>query len=575
MSFLGLFGKNLADTAAPLLHDMRPLISSDQFKLFGLDNTIGQYLQSDELHILINGIVFDSRSGKRIQPRDVLIKYERNGDEALECLDGSYTIIIWNATTSELLITRDVVGAKLLYYRTETDDSLFFSNSLHDLLLLTRNKKISHLGLVEYLRFLDISPPHTIYEGIWSLEPGELISAKPGELTIHHKPKRTPNIPLAPRDFMEAEAQFEAYFRASIARRIEDSGTVGAFLSGGIDSSLICAVAGSIRPDLQAYTVGFVDPAFDESGIARRVASHLGIAHEVLIFGEESDLQAFHDFTSSIPSPFADPAIIPTYQCFKKITGKVDIILDGTGADTLVGIMPAKHVRFILGYSRHTSPVLRNIVAKMLRWSRVSAGYADLFAFEDAAELLIRWKGWSRNEITRLVGTAASLDHTLFFRAYRENPKLPPYELYSALMGVLPDDRLHQSAAMVGQEVALPFTDRAVQDYVKELPLEFKYATGADKRLFRSLLGKYVPESIWNVPKHGFDYPFVNLLKRNHFSLVDQYLSRNALGWHDLFDYDMVKDVVERFKAGDHSVRFKVWGLTLFQSWYYNYYRKL
>lgn len=105
--------------------------------------------------------------------------------------------------------------------------------------------------------------------------------------------------------------------------------------------------------------------------------------------------------------------------------------------------------------------------------------------------------------------------------------------------------------------------------------MDFRYVEGAEKLLFRSLLGRYVPDSVWNVPKHGFDFPFADLLRRDRFSLVDRYLSKDALALHDLFDYVMVKDVVERFKAGDMTVRFKVWGLTLFQSWYENYYRSL
>lgn len=575
MGFVGLLSNSDADSAALTGRGFRSLVSSKGFQLFARDDKEHRYLQDGELHVLIKGTALADGSGSALGPRDLLEAYRREGAGAFDRLDGTFVIVLWDAARSKLLVCRDDFGAKLLYYETGQDGAVSFSDSLHDLLKVRGKRELSRSALVEYLRFLDISPPYTIYEGVWFLEPEKVIVAGAGQVTLREKQARAPRDWGVPRNHDEVVARFDELFRESVRRRIEGAGAVGAFLSGGIDSSLVCSVAAGIRPDLKAFTVGFADPVFDESVVARGVAGHLGIAHEVLVFDEGSDLQTFHEFTSSIPSPFADPAIIPTFQCFRRIAGEVDVVLDGTGADTLIGIMPARHFRFILAYSRHLPQAMRNAAASALRLSRVGAGYADLFAFEDAAELLIRWKGWSRREIGMILGQEASLDHTMFFRIYRENPDKSPYELYSMLMGALPDDRLHQSAAMVGQDVAFPFADNAVQGYVRSLPMNFRYVEGAEKLLFRSLLGRYVPESVWNVPKHGFDFPFADLLRRDNFSLVDRYLSKDALALHGLFDYAMVKDVAERFKAGDMTVRFKVWGLTLFQSWYENYYRNL
>ncbi len=575
MGFVGLFSNVEADSAALLGRGFHSLVSSGGFRLFGRDDGDHRYLQDGELHVLIKGTALADGSESALAPRDLFEAYRREGAAAFDRLDGTFVIVLWDAACNSLLVCRDDFGAKLLYYETGADGAVYFSDSLHDLLALRGKKELSRPALMEYLRFLDISPPYTIYDGIWFLEPEKMIEAEPGRVTLREKVPRPALDWGVPSSHREVEAQFDELFRKSIRRRIEGAGTVGAFLSGGIDSSLVCSVAAGMRPDVKAFTVGFADPAFDESAVAKGVARHLGVDHEVLVFDQGSDLQTFHEFTSSIPSPFADPAIIPTFQCFRQIAGKVDVVLDGTGADTLIGIMPARHIRFILDYSRHLPQAVRNAAAAALRLSRVGAGYADLFAFEDAAELLIRWKGWSRREIGRILGAETSLDHTMFFTIYRNGVDKTPYELYSMLMGALPDDRLHQSAAMVGQEVAFPFDDSAVRGYVRSLPMNFRYQEGAEKLLFRSLLGKYVPESVWNVPKHGFDFPFAELLRRGNFSLVDRYLSRDALALHNLFDYDMINDVVMRFKAGDLSVRFKVWGLTLFQSWYVNFYRNL
>ena len=251
----------------------------------------------------------------------------------------------------------------------------------------------------------------------------------------------------------------------------------------------------------------------------------------------------------------------------------MDLVLDGTGADTLIGIMPARHIHFILNYSRHIPPRLRNAIAKVLGFSKSTARHSDLFSFDDAAELLIRWKGWTRDEISLLCKVPCDLSHTMFYKMYHANPDKDPYDLYSMLMGSLPDDRIHQSSALVGPEVSFPFFNGKVQAFVRQLPLDYKYGQEGSKLLFRKILGKHVPPGIWDLPKHGFDYPFERLLQYRDHELVKTYLSPSSLGLHGLFEERIVDRYAGRFMSGDHSLKFKVWSLVLFQAWYENYYR--
>lgn len=530
---------------------------------------------------IINHEAFDSQDtsdweGENANFADKLIQvYVREGDLIFDHLDGSYALVLWDGNRKKLYLCRDDFGTKLLYYGKDNNGCLLFSTDLNELLKVIGKKDLSTKALFEYLRFLDISPPYTIYNEVFFLEPEKVLVAVSGRISLKNKGSGT-RLSMAEANLSADPVEcFEHLFREGLHKRIAETEKLGVFLSGGIDSALVCAIAAEIKNDIKVYTVGFEDPRFDESVTARRITGYLGVDHQVSTYTLDQDLAAFHEFVSITPSPFADPAIVPTFQCFKDISDCVDLVLDGTGADTLIGIMPARHIRFILKYSRHIPYPLRKRLCNVLELSPKTAGYSDLFSFEDAAELLIRWRGWSKTEISSLCKESCDLTHTMFYRIYNAYTNNDPYVLYSKLMGSLPDDRLHQCSSFFDLEVAFPFFDKKVQAYVRQLPLSYKYGKDCSKLLFRKVLAKYVPEEIWNRPKHGFDYPFERLLESYDFALVKTYLSPDALTKQGLFDSKVVERYVKRFIDGDNSVKFKIWGLVLFQGWYENYFRKL
>lgn len=515
-----------------------------------------------------------NNSDKRISAESVALNYQQSGESVAATFDGSFAVVLWDATRQKLLFWRDGDGDRLLYYYQAPDGSLWFTSSLQLLMRYVGRRPISTLGLTEYLRFLDISPPYTIYQDVFFLPSEKLLQLTPG------KPVESSNKPVLPVPRFEIPDKFEdvvdvfdGLLKKSITRHVKSTPRVSSFLSGGIDSSLVCAVAATIRSDVRAVTVGFEDPRLDESPLARRITEHLGIEHEVMIFSQEEDLQAFELFTATIGSPFADPAIIPSFQCFEQISKFSDLVLDGTGADTLIGMMPARHLRFILNYSARLPVSVRKMIAGALGITKATGAYRELFDFDDAAELMIRWKGWTKAEISELCGKPCSLSHTMFFRLYNEGfANKTPYELYSLLMGNLPDDRIHQSRAIFGPEVSFPFFDRNIQSFVRNLPMHFRYAPDEPKKLFRHLLGRYVPQTIWDVPKHGFDYPFESLMCYRDNYLIRKYLSPESLSRHGLFDAKIATECINSFLAGDRSKRFKVWALVVFQAWYENSY---
>lgn len=524
----------------------------------------------------MEGQVFSKHSGKNqiLSIKNIAELYLSQHEKIFEKLDGSFSIILYDSSQQRLFLCRDDYGCKFLYYHVNTEGGIYFSNSLHEVVRKTESPNISSKCLHEFLRFLDISPPYTIFENIFFLAPDDILTAKTNARPrITHKNSSMDTI----QGHLKWHATLdtlEKKLKDSIRTRLSGSKSAGVFLSGGIDSSLICALAADINHNIEAITVGFDDKKHDESPTARSIAAHLGIKHHIFTFSLENDYKAFHKFVSATPSPFADPAIIPTYQCFEKIGHQFDLVLDGTGADTLSGIMPARHIHFILNFSRHLPGKLREIIVKILSISAFTNRYTDLFDFLDPAEFLIRWRSWSRQEISQLCNMSADLSHTMFYQIYNANKNKSPYELYSMLMGALPDDRVHQSSAVFGPEVRFPFFDRDVQAYVRSLPITFRYSKNEPKKMYREILKRYVPQHIWDVPKHGFDYPFEKLLLYRNGELVRQYITKEKLERHNLFDVEKVIHYTQKFLQGDFSLKFKIWGLVVFQGWHENYYRK-
>jgi asparagine synthase (glutamine-hydrolysing) len=536
-----------------------------------------------DIHLLIIGHI---TNGEEIIKRDdisyketktvlcesLIRNYLDSGEQAFSQLDGSYVIILWDGNKKGLYVQRDCYGTKCLYYYITKDKGVIFSNSLDILIRTKKQKDIARKALHEYLRFLDISPPYTIYENVFSLEPEKTLIVHDGEVFLKDIAEQSINEQKS-ITLSEAVEDFKRLMLQSIERRIQHSQRTGVFLSGGIDSALICALASKINSNLKVYTVGFDNPRYDESNIAHDITTFLGLEHHIFKFSIKEDLQAFTDFVSTIPSPFADPAAIPTFQCFQKMYNSIDVVLDGTGADSLIGIMPARHIRFILRYLRYIPYRLRHFISSLLKQTTILSSYCDLFNFTEPEELLIRWRGWTKEEISVLCNQRCDLSHTRFYKVFAENSSKHPYELYGILLSAMPDDRIIQLSTQFRLHIAFPFWDKNVRQFGENLPIKYKHNDGTSKLLYKKILQEFIPQSIWDRPKHGFDYPFENLLKYNDYELPKSFLSKDAIDEHGLFDFSIVEKYVQSFLNSDDSLKFKIWALVLFQAWYHKHYK--
>ncbi len=489
-------------------------------------------------------------------------------------LEGTFALALWDERQHELVLYRDGSAARGLYWHR--GDGWGAAATRLDLLASLPGvpKAVAPRGLHEYLRFLDVSPPATILAGIDAIEPG--LPTRPAAAELRDATAPRPGAgPDARGPAHRPTPSFDACVDAldrvlhdSIARRLDRAGPTGVFLSGGIDSSMICAIAARIDRDaVEAFTLGFAESGFDERPIATAVAAHLGVRHHA-VTGDMADYAAaFEDFAAGIDLPFADPAGLPTLRLFQACRKVAAVALDGTGADTLLGVMPARHTRIATQYAALLPRRLRHGLAALLRHVPGAAGYLPLLGFDAPEDVLIRWRGWSRAEIEALCGTPVDFGDTRFFRVYRQFARSEHFARYSALLANLPDDRIHQAAELTGLRVRFPYWDGGVEQLVKGLPVHYRYTTTEPKRLLRAVLERHVPRHLWDVPKHGFDFPFVAFLQHDGFALMRRYLDDDSLAIYRLVARDEVAPYVGAFRGGDRRLGFRSWALVVLSAW--------
>jgi len=498
-------------------------------------------------------------------PRLLRAGWQRWSVNLLPRLDGVFALALQNA--DELLLYRDPSGLRNLYFHTGRRGHISFATHLGRLMSLPGvERRLARRSLHEYLRFGDIAAPNTLFEDVAAVEAGQLVRC-----TARGIETRTVSMPdtgdAPPSSFSEAVEMLDAHLQRSVLTRIADAERPAAFLSGGVDSALLCAMASRHRRDLTAITVGFDAAPYDEAPVAQRIASHLGLAHQVLRFDRQQVLSGFERLYQGAEQPIADPAAAATVLAFDHCRSRFDVVFDGTGADEAVGMMPPRHVRLAVAYASQIPRGVRLPLARLLHAVSGLAGYAPVLDFEHPADTMIRWHGFTRTEIEALCGEPVSFAHTHFYRTFHRHPRGAHFERYSALVNGMPSDRLSQAMLISGLPVRYPFCSTETDRFIRQLRTDYRYLPGQPKRILRALLARYVPAEIWDAPKHGFNFPLHDFLAAEDHLLVRRYLDEERWRKTGMLSHDKVQQYARQFMAGDQRLTFRVWALVVLGAW--------
>ena len=474
------------------------------------------------------GHAFATRSDSEV----VLTGYRHWGEAVLDKLDGMFAFAIHDLADGSVFLARDRVGIKPLFWGEHAGGLVVASTLAPFFALRDFPRKLDAEGLRDYLAFQTPLAPHTLVRDIHALPPGTCLRWKPDTSLLC-----VPGIPLrgqvTPRqwwtipDATEAAPAAEALAEETdllLARAVKDQLVadvpLGAFLSGGIDSSLIVhymaeAASTTSRP-LKTFSVRFAEAGFDESPAARAVAEKYGTEHHVLD-APELGADTLAAALADLEQPLADPAYIPTWAFSRLTRQHVTVALSGDGGDELFGGYP----RFLDSAERHPDGALKHVLRFLLRQGLAPASLTRR-ALAGAELLLYRrvelgdYPG-SRKDLRRYlapdVARAARPEHTLqlWTELAKRHGNFDRGALLRAdLWTYLSENCLAKTdrASMAhGLEVRVPLLANALQDRMLRLPAGVHFDAGGGKAVLRALARKHLPDAVWNREKHGFSVP--------------------------------------------------------------------
>ena len=528
-------------------------------------------------------------------------------DRALDACEGMFAAALWDRKDRELHLLRDRFGEKPLYYGWI--GALFaFGSELKALCALPGfSGELDRSAVARYLRYNCIPAPGTIWRGIRKLLPGHLLTVTEGPArgvlpeqrcywSTAEAVTRPRRHPLTVSDGEMTDLLEEALSGAVAARMVADV-PVGAFLSGGIDSSTIVALMQRhASVPVRTFTVGFADRSFDESAEAAAVAAHLGTDHTAVRVGDDEAVEVIAQLPDIWDEPFSDVSQIPTYLVSRVARRDVTVSLSGDGGDELFA-----------GYNRHAwLERVWGTAAAVPTGVRRSAGSAlaripPALVERAAGATSVLPGSWRlRNPSTKVAKLARVLAASDPEDAYRvltthwddaasmvlgnDHGDLPEAKssspvsgdgiteqmLWFDLVGYLPNDilvKLDRAAMAASLETRVPFLDRQVLDLAWSLPLHAKLRGGQTKWLLRQVLERHVPAKLVERPKMGFGLPIGPWLRAELAPWAEHLLDEQRLRAQGLLDPFPIRRAWDLHRSGRRDFGYELWDVLVLQSW--------
>lgn len=569
-----------------------------RLSIIDLTQAGAQPLQSDDgaRHIVFNGEIYNfeelraalGQAGHRFRSRtdtEVLLHaYEEWGTACLDRLIGMFAFAIWDEHARVLFAARDRLGIKPFYYQ-QVSRGLRFASELKALVALPgSNPRLDEASLWQYLSRGYVPAPASIYAGIRSLPPAHHLTwlAESHSLRIERywdpidayrrglSTRRAK--PVATEAVVE---QLDALLRSAVTLRLKSDVPFGAFLSGGLDSTLVVAMmAAASNEAIKTFTVGFPSDEYDETSAAAHIARHFGTEHHVLEATPKQALDFIPRLVDYYDEPFADSSAIPAYLVSLLARQHVTVALTGDGGDELFG--GYTHYRTILGrldYARALPAGVRALLSRAADTLPESRAQAALGSLQSAActECFFDYftSLWRPLELKRLAPGLAAPKVQAASRINGEAATDLDVFMLSDLQRYLPHDiltKVDRASMAVSLEARVPLLDHRVVEFLVGLPASVKVQGALQKILLRRVLARYVPSTLTDRPKRGFAVPLNEWLRGPLKWMLDEYLSPARLRPAGMFEPRAVQRVVARFMRGEigHA---RPWALVVYQLW--------
>ena len=522
-------------------------------------------------------------------------------EKTLDLADGMFALALWDTTEKTLILARDRLGEKPLYYGNFGDTFLFGS----ELKALKGHPafrgKISRIALGLLMRYAYVPNPLSIYEGVNKLQPGHWVKIQVGASgflqeshcywDLRKQAYQGFSQPVS-QSFQESTDQIHRLLKNSVSERMMADVPLGAFLSGGIDSSLTVALMQSLssRP-VKTFSIGFEFSEYDEAPFAREMAKALQTEHTDMYVSAKEAMDVIPMLPAMYDEPFADSSQIPTYLVSKIARDHVTVSLSGDAGDELFG----GYTRYFLAAGlwnrlKHLGPTGRRGLAQAI--SMVPAGVWNTLGRIVPSRLGANRPAEKAAKFVNLLRGDDS-DAYLRFVTYWDNPweivpqdgeepllhRLPSelqalsFENQCMLMDMehyLTDDilvKVDRAAMAVSLESRVPFLDREVMEAAFCLPLEHKMSRGRGKLVLREILKQYVPEALFERPKQGFGIPLEHWLRGDLREWAEDLLEPSRMMQDGYLNPVPIQNAWKKHLSGQANRQYPLWPVLMFQAW--------
>ena len=513
----------------------------------------------------------------------LLYSYIKYREKCLELLNGMFSFAIYDRDENTLFMARDRIGKKPLYYYVQ-DNHFVFSSELKSIIKFPYFiKELNQESLVGYFSQNCILPPNTIFKNVFKLCAGDYLMWKNGEYTINHYYKPIDlffeNRERLETNYSICKNKLKSLLYDAVDKRLVSDVPVGTLLSGGIDSTLITAIAADIRSKkgIDSFSIGFNDEKYDESYFASQTARYLGTNHHEKIMSENDLLEMVNDMSLFYDEPFSDSSQIPTMLVSKFCREQVTVALSGDGGDELfAGYTNIDTITKIKKYDLFLS-CLRKVVPsgciKKIPYDKYRILLEDKIGIEK-----VQYYAKLRESLSKDILIDNKSKGTINNKEIEKIDNWIQKRMLIDLTTYLPDEILtktDRASMRYSLEMRCPILDTRIVDYSMQIPIEYKYYKREKKHILKDVLYDLVPKEMVNRPKKGFGIPIRKWLKTELNNRMNKYLDYEYIVNQGIFIPEKIKSLYSSFlKYEENSITQIIWSYFVFQDWYETYMRE-
>ncbi|WP_329767666.1 asparagine synthase (glutamine-hydrolyzing) [Bacillus nitratireducens] len=550
----------------------QPLAYENERYILMFNGEIYNYIELREM-LIKQGACFSTQSDTEV----IVALYAQVKEECVNYLRGMYTFVIWDRQEKKLFGARDHFGIKPLYI-AQQNDITFFASEKKSILHVMQDKGVNPTALQHYFTYQYGPEPETLTNDINKIEPGHYFIKEIGkeiEVYRYWKPY-----------FNASDTTKEEHIRAirdvlydSVKVHMRSDVPVGAFLSGGIDSSIIASIAKEINPNLLTFSVGFEHRGFSEIDVAKETAEKLGVKNYSVLVTPQEFMNEFPKIMWHMDDPLADPAAVPLYFVAKEARKHVTVVLSGEGSDELFGGYniyrepnSLKMFSYIPASGRTVLKALSGVLKEGFKGKSFLErgctpieeryyGNAKIFREEEKIKLIK-----SYNESVNYKDVTKPLYNEI--KDYDDVSKMQYIDMYTWLRGdiLLKADKMSTAHSL---ELRVPFLDKEVFDVASKIPTELKIANRTTKAILREAVRGIVPNHVLDRKKLGFPVPIRHWLKDEMYDWALNIIKESKT--EHLIDKQYVLNLLGAHCADKGDYSRKIWTVLAFMVWHQIY----